>query len=55
MKIIYVEAPDYIETCKGRREGQIPINGAMILDDYDCYDSCIKFMDELIEKYNGLV
>ena len=26
--------------------------GAMILDGYDCYDSCIKYMDELIEKYN---
>ena len=24
----------------------------MILDGYDCYDSCIKYMDELIEKYN---
>ena len=28
--------------------------GAMILDGYDCYDSCIKYMDELIEKYTKL-
>ena len=25
--------------------------GAMILDGYDCYDSCVKYMNELIEKY----
>ena len=25
--------------------------GAMILDGYECYDSCIKYMDELIKKY----
>lgn len=25
--------------------------GAMILDGYDCYDSCVKYMDELIKKY----
>lgn len=25
--------------------------GAMVLDGYDCYDTCIKYMDELIKKY----
>lgn len=111
VKIIYIEAPNFISSCCERRDGQIPksvyermnknfdfpqlsecdelvivkqeidsedkeykfvssvypndcclgckiINdlkitrGAMILDGYDCYDSCIKYMDELIEKYN---
>ena len=111
VKIIYIEAPNFISSCCERRNGQIPksvyermnknfdfpqlsecdelvivkqeigskdkeykfvssvypndcclgykiINdlkitrGAMILDGYDCYDSCIKYMDELIEKYN---
>lgn len=110
VKIIYIEAPNFISSCCERRDGQIPksvyermnknfdfpqlsecdelvivkqkidskdkeykfvssvypndcclgykiINdlkttrGAMILDGYDCYDSCIKYMDELIEKY----
>ena len=110
VKIIYIEAPHYIFTCKQRRAGQIPnfvfdrmddnfdfpqlyecnelviykeqidgddqiikfssdfspknvkleqkilndlrkTKGAMILDGYDCYDSCIKYMDELIKKY----
>lgn len=110
VKIIYIEAPDFINDCIKRREGQIdksvydrmlntfdfpqlyecdelvfykqhddnndetfkfgsdisPKNfkiedkilndlkitrGAMILDGYDCYETCIKFMDELINKY----
>ena len=28
--------------------------GAMILDGYDDYDSCIKYMDELIEEIEAL-
>ena len=28
--------------------------GAMILDGYDEYDSCIKYMDELIEEIEAL-
>ena len=114
VKIIYVEAPDFIKDCRKRGGDEIPkkvydrINenldfpqlyecnelefckqcgsgtdityvfksdfapkqvpketsflndlkitrGAMILDGYDCYDSCIKYMDELIKKYDGLV
>ena len=116
VKIIYVEAPNFIKTCLERRKGEIPksvydrmednfvfpqlfecdelviykeyedkededyvfkgvsipsienvdirthflndlkiTRGAMILDGYDCYDSCIKYMDELIKKYNELV
>ena len=114
VKIIYIEAPNFISSCCDRRDGQIPrsvyermnnsfdfpqlsecdelvivkqeigckdkeykfvsnvypnncclsykiINdlkitrGAMILDGYDCYDSCIKYMDKLIEKYDDLV
>ena len=131
IKIVYIEAPDLIESCKERRKGEIPdavydrmyntfdfpqfsechelqirkqhsngvetfcsikgnkkfvltykascpkndsvldkddkvcdnvtreqivndlkiTRGAMILDGYDCFDSCIKYMDELIEKY----
>jgi predicted kinase len=110
VKIIYIEAPDFINDCVKRREGQIDISvydrmnnnfdfpqlyecdelviykehkdnenetftftsnespqtlpietrilndlrvtrGAMILDGYDCYDSCIKYMDDLIQKY----
>lgn len=112
VKIIYVEAPDFIDSCRERRKDEIPksvyqrmnnnfdfpqlyecdelviikqyndkqdeiitfegnivpkienanntkfvndlkiTRGAMILDGYDCYDSCVKYMDELIEKYN---
>lgn len=116
VKIIYIEAPNFIKTCLERRKGEIPksvydrmednfdfpqlfecdelviykeyedkededyvfkgvsipsvenvdirthflndlkiTRGAMILDGYDCYDSCIKYMDELIKKYNELV
>lgn len=109
VKIIYVEAPNFINDCIERREGEIPksvydrmndgfdfpqlyecdelviykehndedkvytfsgttspqtlpietrilndlkiTRGAMILDGYDCYDSCIKYMDDLIKKY----
>ena len=114
VKIIYIEAPDFIKDCRKRRNGEIskevykrmndnfdfpqlyecnelvivkqddfngnqefsfnsdfiPTNkiprdtqilndlkitrGAMILDGYDCYDSCIKYMDELIEKYDKI-
>ena len=28
--------------------------GAMILDGYECYDSCIKYMDELISTYKNM-
>ena len=116
VKIIYIEASNFIKDCLERRKGEIPkcvyermedsfdfpqlfecnelviykeyddkedesyvfkgdiipfipkvssntqflndlkiTRGAMILDGYDCYDSCIKYMDELIKKYNGLV
>ena len=110
VKIIYIEAPDFINDCMERRKAQIdnsvynrmnnnfdfpqlyecdelviykehdnkddetftftsnespqtlPIEtrilndlrvtrGAMILNGYDCYDSCIKYMDDLIQKY----
>ena len=110
VKIIYIEAPEFINDCIKRRDGQIdesvydrmldtfdfpqlyecdelvfykqhddtndetfkfdsdisPQNikiedkilnelkitrGAMILDGYNCYDSCIKYMDDLIKKY----
>lgn len=109
VKIIYVEAPNFINDCIERREGEIPksvydrmndgfdfpqlyecdelviykehndedkvytfsgttspqtlpietrilndlrtTRGAMILDGYDSYDSCIKYMDDLIQKY----
>ena len=110
VKIIYIEAPDLINDCVKRREGQIDISvynrmnnnfdfpqlyecdelviykehkdnenetftftsnespqtlpietrilndlrvtrGAMILNGYDCYESCIKYMDNLIKKY----
>lgn len=110
VKIIYVEAPNFINDCMKRREGEIPksvydrmndgfdfpqlyecdelviykehndedkvytfsgttspqtlpietrilndlriTRGAMILDGYDTYDSCIKYMDDLIKKYD---
>lgn len=116
VKIIYIEAPNFIKSCLERRKGEIPksvydrmedgfdfpqlfecdelviykeyedkededyvfkgvsipsienvdirtqflndlkiTRGAMILDGCDCYDSCIKYMDELIKKYDGLV
>lgn len=109
VKIIYIEAPNFINDCIERREGEIPksvydrmndgfdfpqlyecdelviykeyndedkvytfsgttspqtlpietrilndlriTRGAMILDGYDTYDSCIKYMDDLIKKY----
>ena len=124
VKIIYIEAPNYIKDCVNRRKGEIPkkvydrmennfdfpqlyecdeliivkqhtdskdeihtfkgdftpdsaydINiangrdyiskvkvlndlyitrGAMILDGYDCYDSCVKYMDELISTYESM-
>ena len=124
VKIIYIEAPNYIKDCIDRRKGEIPkkvydrmehnfdfpqlyecdeliivkqhtdskdeihtfkgdftpdsaydINiangrdyiskvkvlndlyitrGAMILDGYDCYDSCVKYMDELISTYESM-
>lgn len=124
VKIIYIEAPNFIKTCLERRKGQIPksvydrmednfdfpqlfecneliivkqhsdgtdethtfngdltpdladdirfaggkdyipklkilndliiTRGAMILDGYDCYDSCIKYMDKLINNYESV-
>ena len=113
VKIIYIEAPNFINDCIKRRDGQIdksvydrmldtfdfpqlyecdelvfykqhddsddetfkfesdisPQNikiedkilndlkitrGAMILDGYDCCDSCIKYMDELISTYKNM-
>lgn len=123
VKIIYIEAPNYIKDCIDRRKGEIPkkvydrmennfdfpqlyecdeliivkqhsdgsnktyifngdfvpnladdicsvngrdyilkskiINdlkitrGAMILDGYDCYDTCTKYMDKLINEYKN--
>lgn len=50
----YVDEHNYIAKIKVLNDLKIT-RGAMILDGYDCYDSCIKYMDELIEKYNGLV
>ena len=111
VKIIYVEAPNFIDDCMDRRNGEIEksvydrmndnfdfpqlyecdvleivkqdgeilpfeqiytypsilfnenkmlddlkiTRGAMILDGYDCYDSCIKFMDKLIKKYENKI
>ena len=46
-----VNGRDYISKVKVLNDLKIT-RGAMILDGYDCYDSCIKYMDELIEKYN---
>lgn len=124
VKIIYIEAPNYIKDCIGRRKGEIPkkvydrmennfdfpqlyecdeltivkqvtieqdnvfvfkgdftpdlicntntvngrdyiskvkvlndlyiTRGAMILDGYECYDSCVKYMDELISAYKNM-
>lgn len=124
VKIIYIEAPNYIKDCIGRRKGEIPkrvydrmennfdfpqlyecdeltivkqvtieqdnvfvfkgdftpdlicntntvngrdyiskvkvlndlyiTRGAMILDGYECYDSCVKYMDELISTYKNM-
>lgn len=113
VKIIYIEAPNFIEDCIERRNGEIPTSvyermnstfdfpqlyecdelliykehtdiedefitfssndspqmlpfeerilndlkvtrGAMILDGYDCCESCIKYMDRLIAEYSKL-
>ena len=58
VKIIYVEAPDYIETCKTRREGQIPINAYFHMEDkfdfpqlYECDELIIyKQHDDMFEE-----
>ena len=52
--IHFVGGKDYISKSKILNDLKIT-RGAMILDGYDCYDSCIKYMDELIKKYDGLV
>jgi len=49
--IRFVCGKDYISKSKILNDLKIT-RGAMILDGYDCYDSCIKYMDELIEWYN---
>ena len=44
---------DYISKTKILTDLKIT-RGAMILDGYDCYDSCIKYMDELISTYKNM-
>ena len=48
-----VNGCDYISKVKVLNDLKIT-RGAMILDGYDCYDSCIKHMDELIKTYENI-
>ena len=48
--IYSINGKDYILKTKILNDLKIT-RGAMILDGYDCYDSCIKYMDELINQY----
>jgi len=48
--IRFVCGKDYISKTKILNDLKIT-RGAMILDGYDCYDSCIKYMDEIINEY----
>jgi predicted kinase len=48
--ICSINGKDYILKTKILNDLKIT-RGAMILDGYDCYDSCIKYMDELINQY----
>ena len=51
--IRFVGGKDYIAKTKILNDLKIT-RGAMILDGYDCYDSCIKYMDELISEYKSI-
>lgn len=48
-----VSGKDYISKTKILND-LIITRGAMILDGYECYDSCIKYMDELISTYKNM-
>lgn len=49
----YVDECNYIPKIKVLNDLKIT-RGAMILDGYDCYDSCVKYMDELISTYKSM-
>lgn len=49
-----VNGRDYILKVKVLNDLKIT-RGAMILDGYDCYDSCIKYVDELIKSYENMI
>ena len=49
-----VDGCDYISKVKVLNDLKIT-RGAMILDGYDCYDSCIKYVDELIKSYENMI
>lgn len=49
-----VNGCDYISKIKVLNDLKIT-RGAMILDGYDCYDSCIKYVDELIKSYENMI
>lgn len=49
-----VDGRDYISKVKVLNDLKIT-RGAMILDGYDCYDSCIKYVDELIKSYENMI
>jgi predicted kinase len=49
----YVDEFNYIPKIKVLNDLKIT-RGAMILDGYDCYDSCVKYMDELISTYKSM-
>jgi predicted kinase len=51
--IRFVGGKEYISKSKILNDLKIT-RGAMILDGYDCYDSCVKFMDELIRAYENV-
>ena len=51
--ICSVNGKDYISKSKILNDLKIT-RGAMILDGYDCYDSCIKYMNELINNYESI-
>jgi len=51
--IHFVGGKDYISKSKIINDLKIT-RGAMILDGYDCYDSCVKYMDELIRAYENI-
>ena len=48
-----VNGCDYIAKTKVLNDLYIT-RGAMILDGYECYDSCVKYMDELISTYKNM-
>ena len=49
-----VDGCDYISKIKVLNDLKIT-RGAMILHDYDCYDRCINYMDELIKSYENMI